>query len=145
MPEDLTVKACLLACAFVIGTFVVLPHVPSLSGPWVKDDQQSSLLVTQNDRVTYYQPDYDIGEVTRPGKLYTGKDVPEIMWGSKVTIVDMKHGEPGSNMVRLTYQTPTERNYAYVKMTDDQFQYLYRHLYLGVKVTISNGDVILQP
>ncbi|RKW18348.1 MAG: hypothetical protein D8B54_02230 [Catonella sp.] len=143
-PEDL-IKICLLTCAFFIGTFVVAPHVPLLSGPWVKDDRQASLLVTQNGHVTYYQPDYDIGEVTRPGRLYLGKDTPEVMWGSKVTIVDMKHGEPGSNMVRLTYQTPTERNHIYVKMTDDQFQYLYRRLYLGVKATISNGDVILQP
>lgn len=143
-PEDLTLKACLITCA-LIGTVVVAPYVPSLSGPWTKDNQQASLLVTQNGRATYYQPDYDIGEVTQPGKLYMGKDAPEVMWGSKVTIVDIKHGEPGSNMVRLTYQTPMERNHVYVEMTDDQFQYLYHHLYLGVKATISNGDVILQP
>lgn len=143
-PEDLTLKVCLITCA-LIGTVVVAPHVPSLSGPWANDDRQASLLVTQNGHVTYYQPDYDIGEVTRSGKLYMGKDAPGVMWGSKVAIVDMKHGEPGSDMVRLTYQTPTERNYIYVEMTDDQFYYLYRHLYLGVKVTISNGDVILQP
>ena len=144
-PEDLTVKTLLLACVFVIVTVLVTPHAPSLIGPWSKDNRQASLLVEQDRRFTYYQPDYDIGEVKSPGMFYTAKDAPEIMWGSKVTIVDLKHGEPGSNMVRLTYQTPTERNYAYVKMTDDQFQYLYRHLYLGVKVTISNGDVILQP
>lgn len=90
-PEDLTLKVCLITCA-LIGTVVVAPHVPSLSGPWVKDDRQASLLVTQNGQATYYQPDYDIGEVTRPGKLYMGKDAPGIMWGSKVTIVDIKHG-----------------------------------------------------
>ena len=144
MPEDLTVKACLLACAFVISTFVVMPHVPSLSGPWTKDNQQASLLVTQNGQATYYQPDYDIGEVTLPGKLYMGKDAPGIMWGSKVTIVDIKHGEPGSNMVRLTYQTSTERNHVYVEMTDDQFYYLYRHLGLRITAVISNGDVIIR-
>ena len=143
-PEDLTLKVCLITCA-LIGTVVVAPHVPSLSGPWVEDDRQASLLVTQNGHVTYYQPDYDIGEVTRPGKLYMGKDAPEIMWGSKVTIVDLKHGEPGSNIVRLTYQTPTERNHVYVTMTDDQFYYLYRHLGLRVTAVLSNGDVILQP
>ena len=115
-PEDVTLKVCLITCA-LIGTVVVVPYVPSLSGPWVEDDRQASLLVTQNGHVTYYQPDYDIGEVTRSGKLYMGKDAPEVMWGSKVTIVDMKHGEPGSDMVRLTYQTPTERNHIYVKMT----------------------------
>lgn len=142
-PEDLTLKVCLITCA-LIGTVVVMPHVPSLSGPWVKDDRQASLLVTQNGQVTYYQPDYDIGEVTRPGKLYMGKDAPGIMWGSKVTIVDIKHGEPGSNIVRLTYQTPTERNHVYVAMTDDQFYYLYRHLGLQLTAVISNGDVIIR-
>lgn len=142
-PEDLPLKVGLLTCA-LIGTVVVAPHVPSLSGPWTKDDRQASLLVTQNGQATYYQPDYDIGEVTRPGKLYMGKDAPEIMWGSKVTIVDMKHGEPGSNMVRLTYQTPTERNHIYVKMTDDQFYYLYCHLGLRITAVISNGDVIIR-
>lgn len=142
-PEDL-VKVCLLACAFFVGTFVVAPYVPLLSGPWVKDDRQASLLVEQNGRATYYQPDYDIGEVIRPGKLYMGKDAPEVMWGSKVTIVDMKHGEPGSDMVRLTYQTPTERNHIYVRMTDDQFYYLYRHLGLRLTAVISNGDVMIR-
>ena len=141
-PEDLTLKVCLITCA-LIGTVVVAPHVPSLSGPWAKDDRQASLLVTQNGRATYYQPDYDIGEVTRPGKLYMGKDAPGIMWGSKVTIVDLKHGEPGSNIVRLTYQTPTERNHVYVEMTDDQFYYLYRHLGLRLTAVISNGDVVI--
>lgn len=140
--EKLPLKVGLLTCA-LIGTFVVMPHVPLLSGPWTKDNQQASLLVTQNGHVTYYQPDYDIGEVTRPGKLYLGKDVPEVMWGSKVTIVDLKHGEPGSNIVRLTYQTPTERNHISVKMTDDQFYYLYRHLGLRLTAVISNGDVII--
>lgn len=142
-PEDLPLKVGLLTCA-LIGTVVVAPHVPSLSGPWIKDNQQASLLITQNGHMTYYQPDYDIGEVTRPGKLYMGKDAPGIMWGSKVTIVDMKHGEPGSDMVRLTYQTPTERNHIYVKMTDDQFYYLYRHLGLRITAIISNGDVIIR-
>lgn len=141
-PKDLALKVCLIICA-LIGTVVVAPHVPSLSGPWTKDDQQASLLVTQNGRATYYQPDYDIGEVKSPGKLYMGKDAPGIMWGSKVTIVDLKHGEPGSDMVRLTYQTPTERNHVYVKMTDDQFYYLYRHLGLRLTAIISNGDVII--
>ena len=79
-PEDLTLEVCLITCA-LIGTVVVAPYVPSLSGPWANDARQSSLLVTQNDRATYYQPDYDIGEVTRPGKLYMGKDAPGIMWG----------------------------------------------------------------
>lgn len=145
VPEDLTVKTLLLACVFVIVTVLVAPHAPSLIGPWSKDNRQASLLVEQDRRFTYYQPDYDIGEVKSPGMFYTAKDAPEIMWGSKVKIIDLKHGDPHSNIVRLTYETSTERNYAYVKMTDDQFQYLYRHLYLGVKVTISNGDVILQP
>ena len=143
VPEDL-IKVCLMTCAFFIGTFVIAPHVPLVSGPWVKDDRQASLLVEQNGQVTYYQPDYDIGEVTQPGKLYMGKDAPEIMWGSKVTIVDIKHGEPGSGMVRLTYQTPTERNHIYVKMTDDQFYYLYRHLGLRLTAVISNGDVMIR-
>lgn len=142
-PKDLTLKVCLITCA-LIGTVVVAPHVLSLSGPWVNDDRQASLLVTQNGRATYYQPDYDIGEVTQPGKLYMGKDVPEVMWGSKVTIVDLKHGEPGSDTVRLTYQTPTERNHIYVKMTDDQFYYLYRHLGLRITAVISNGDVMIR-
>ena len=141
-PEDLTLKVCLITCA-LIGTVVVAPHVPSLSGPWTKDNQQASLLVTQNGQATYYQPDYDIGEVTRPGKLYMGKDAPGIMWGSKVTIVDLKHGEPGSNIVRLTYQTPTERNHVYVEMTDDQFYYLYHHLGLRLTAVISNGGVVI--
>lgn len=142
-PKELPLKVGLLTCA-LIGTFVVAPYVPSLSGPWIKDDRQASLLVTQNGHVTYYQPDYDIGEVTQPGKLYMDKDAPEVMWGSKVTIVDLKHGEPGSNIVRLTYQIPTERNYIYVKMTDDQFYYLYRHLGLRITAVISNGDVIIR-
>ena len=142
-PEDL-IKVCLVTCVFFVGTFVVAPYVPLLSGPWVKDDRQASLLVTQNDRVTYYQPDYDIGEVTRPGKLYMDKDTPEVMWGSKVTIVDIKHGEPGSDMVRLTYQTPTERNHIYVNMTDAQFRYLYSHLGLRLTAVISNGDVMIR-
>lgn len=145
VPENLTVKTLLLACVFVIVTVLVAPHAPSLVGPWSKDNRQASLLVEQDRRFTYYQPDYDIGEVKRPGMFYTAKDAPGIMWGSKVKIIDLKHGDPHSNIVRLTYETSTEKNYAYVKMTDDQFQYLYRHLYLGVKVTISNGDVILQP
>lgn len=142
-PKDL-IKVCLLTCAFFIGTFVVSPHIPLLSGPWVKDDRQASLLVTQNSQVTYYQPDYDIGEVTRPGKLYMDKDTPEVMWGSEVTIVDLKHGEPSSNMVRLTYQTPTERNHIYVEMTDAQFRYLYSHLGLRLTAVISNGDVMIR-
>ena len=143
-PKDL-IKVCLLTCAFFISTFVIAPHVPLVSGPWTKDDRQASLLVKQNGQVTYYQPDYNIGEVTQPGKLYMGKDAPEVMWGSKVTIVDMKHGEPGSDMVRLTYQTSTERNHIYVHMTDDQFYYLYRHLGLRLTAVISNGDVVIQP
>lgn len=143
-PKDL-IKVCLLTCAFFIGTFVVAPYVPLVSGPWAKDDRQASLLVKQNGQVTYYQPDYNIGEVTQPGKLYMGKDAPEVMWGSKVTIVDIKHGEPGSDMVRLTYQTPIERNHIYVKMTDAQFRYLYCHLGLRLTAVISNGDVVIQP
>lgn len=142
-PKDL-IKVCLLTCAFFIGTFALAPHVPLVSGPWVKDDRQASLSVEQNGQVTYYQPDYDIGEVTQPGKLYMDKDAPEVMWGSKVTIVDLKHGEPGSNLVRLTYQTATERNHVYVKMTDDQFYYLYRHLGLRLTAVISNGDVMIR-